>query len=57
MASPVTMPIRPTKIDVRFGSLADVLPRDRRVRFTPESGHVQRTSSCPLWANNRHTVG
>src|SRR5262245_32174260 len=26
----------------------------RHVRFTPESGHVQRTSSCLLWANSGH---
>jgi hypothetical protein len=25
------------------------------VRFTPNSGHVQRTSSCPLWANSGHS--
>ena len=24
------------------------------VRFTPESGHVQRTRSCLLWANSGH---
>src|SRR5262245_27329239 len=24
------------------------------VRFTPESGHVQCTSPCPLWAKSRH---
>ena len=24
------------------------------VRFTPESGHVQRKSQCLLWANSRH---
>src|SRR4029450_6996515 len=27
---------------------------NRHVRFTPESGHVQCTSSCVLWANSRH---
>src|SRR4029079_14784116 len=25
-----------------------------RVRFTPDSGHVQRTTSRPLWANDGH---
>src|SRR5215510_8275761 len=25
------------------------------VRFTPESGHVQRTRSCLLWANSGHS--
>ena len=28
--------------------------RQLHVRFTIESGHVQRTSSCPLWANSGH---
>jgi len=26
------------------------------VRFTPESGHVQRSSRCLLWANSGHSV-
>jgi len=26
------------------------------VRFTPESGHVQRISSCLLWANSGHVA-
>jgi hypothetical protein len=26
----------------------------RHVRFTPESGHVQCKSQCPLWANSGH---
>src|SRR5262249_19718385 len=26
----------------------------RNVRFTLESGHVQRRSRCPLWARRRH---
>jgi hypothetical protein len=26
-------------LDVRFGSLADILASQRDVRFTPESGH------------------
>ena len=33
----------------RRGQTADV-------RFTPKSGHVQRTSRCPLWANSGHLV-
>jgi hypothetical protein len=28
--------------------------RDGDICFTPESGHVQRTSSCLLWANGGH---
>jgi hypothetical protein len=27
---------------------------NRHVRFTPESRHVQRSRSCPLWANSGH---
>jgi hypothetical protein len=40
--------------DVRFGSIADVCTAKGHVCFTPESGHVQCTSSCLLWANNGH---
>ena len=40
--------------NVRFGSLADILQYGSYVRFTPESGHVQRTSPCPLCANSGH---
>src|SRR5262249_49385442 len=29
----------------------------RDVRFTPESGHLQCTSPCPLWAKSRHLEG
>ena len=36
--------------DVRFGSLADILRCDSHVRFTPESGHSQARSTCPLSA-------
>jgi hypothetical protein len=38
---------------VRFGSKADI-SRKRHVRFTPESGHLQRNSPCLLWANSGH---
>jgi hypothetical protein len=30
--------------DVRFGSKADIVPRPRHVRFTPESGHSLRAA-------------
>ena len=40
--------------DVRFGSLADICSANRHVRFTPNSGHVQCTSRCPLSANSGH---
>ena len=38
--------------DVRFGSKADICSAKRHVRFTPKSGHLQRTSRCPLCANS-----
>ena len=41
-------------VDVRLGSLADILQRNRDVCFAPESGHVQRTRPCPLRANSGH---
>ena len=40
--------------DVRFGSKADICSAKRHVRFTPNSGHLQRTSPCPLCANSGH---
>ena len=39
---------------VRFGALADICSAKAHVRFTPESGHVQCNSACPLWANSGH---
>jgi hypothetical protein len=32
--------------------IADVSRCPTHVRFTPESGHVQRTRPCLLWANS-----
>jgi hypothetical protein len=46
---PVGLPV-----DVRFGSLADILRCSSDVRFTPQSGHVQCNSVCPLCANSGH---
>src|SRR5262245_25270467 len=40
--------------DVRFGSKADICTAPAHVRFTPESGQVQCTCRCPLWANSGH---
>ena len=37
---------------VRFGSKADILRCGSDVRFTPESGHLPRTSRCPLSAKS-----
>src|SRR5262245_36268550 len=41
-------------VDVRFGSKADICSAPTRVRFTPESGQLQCTSACPLWARSGH---
>ena len=40
--------------DVRFGSLADICGAKGHVCFSPNSGHVQCTSRCPLCANSGH---
>jgi hypothetical protein len=40
--------------DVRFGSKADFCVAESHVRFTPESGHFDRTHECPPCANNCH---
>src|SRR5262249_2634748 len=40
--------------DVRFGSKADICAAKSHVRFTPESGHLQRKLECPLWAKSGH---
>jgi hypothetical protein len=32
------------------------IPANGHVRFTPESGHVRRKLSCPLWATSGHFV-
>src|SRR5262249_23986472 len=45
------MPLRGRTADVRFGSKADICTAIGHVRFTPESGHVQCNSRCPLWAD------
>jgi hypothetical protein len=42
--------------NVRFGSLADICSAKGHVRFTPNSGHLQRTSPCLLCANSGHSV-
>ena len=39
---------------VRFGSSADICSAKGHVRFTPNSGHLKRTSPCPLCANSGH---
>src|SRR5262249_38246369 len=41
---------------VRFWSKADICSAKRHVRFTPESGHGQCTSSCLLWAISGHSM-
>ena len=47
---------RATGSGVRFGSKADICSAKRHVRFTPKSGHLQRTSPCPLCANSGHAA-
>ena len=42
------------RADVRFGSKADICNAKKHVRFTPNSGHVQCNSACPLCANSGH---
>jgi hypothetical protein len=44
----------PPNLNIRFGSKADIPTSQRDVRFTPESGHVQCTRPCLLWANSGH---
>jgi hypothetical protein len=36
-----------------FGSKADIRATKSHIRFTPESGNLQRTHLCPLWAKGR----
>ena len=43
-ATTSTPDIHQQLFNVRFGSKADMCSAKRHVRFTPESGHVQRTS-------------
>jgi hypothetical protein len=40
--------------DVRFGSLADIVQRQRHVRFTPDSGHSSVRVGCPKSAISGH---
>ena len=42
-------------LDVRFGSKADMCSARGHVCFTPNSGHVQCNSACPLCANSGHS--
>ena len=42
-------------LDVRFGSKADMAASHLDVRCYSNSGHVQRTSRCPLCANSGHS--
>ena len=40
------------RLNVRFGSLADITARWRHVRFAPNSGHLSVRAGCPLSANS-----
>ena len=42
------------RVNVRFGSKADMCSALGDVRFTPESGHVHRNGPCPLGAKSGH---
>jgi len=42
------IPSCPEPTEVRYGSLADTGVEISDVRFTPESGHVQRRHRCLL---------
>ena len=42
--------------NVNFGSKADMCSAKGHVRSTPESGHVQCNSGCPLCATSGHAV-
>jgi hypothetical protein len=41
-------------VNVRFGSKADMTPRNLDVRFTPKSGHRLSVLACPLCAKRGH---
>jgi hypothetical protein len=43
--------------DVADGSLVDIRAATSDVRFTPESGHLQCTRRCLLWAKSGHRAG
>jgi len=47
---------RNLRLDVRFGSKADIRLWNRHVRFTPKRRHRWAPSSCPLCANSGHSV-
>ena len=40
--------------NVRYGSLTEITPRWRHVRFTPDSGHSTVQVGCPKSANSGH---
>ena len=43
-------------VDVRLWPKADMNSCTAHVRFTPKSGHVQRTIACPLWATSGYVL-
>ena len=45
----------PRRVEVRFGSLADIRERITDVRFASESGHAQRQHRCLLSARSRRS--
>ena len=50
----IDLKARPTEVNVRFGSKADMCSATGHVRFAPESGHVRCKQECPLSANSGH---
>ena len=44
-------------INVRYGSLADIVQRPRHVCFTPNSGHSSVRVGCPKSATSGHRGG
>jgi hypothetical protein len=48
-----SVPVR-SDSNVRFGSKADIRAAKSHVRFSAESGHLQCTRPCLLWANSGH---
>jgi len=41
-------------IALRKGLAKSAMGQKQTFRFTPESGHLQCTSACPLWAKSGH---
>ena len=51
---PCTVVIEGARVNVRFGSKADIGTDRLNVRFTPKSGHWNPVVECPLCAKSGH---